>query len=62
VTGDGIEADVGPDGLLRTARVGPRTAVALAHSPVLLPAGGRLDRAFCRYDPGGGFGWVERLA
>ena len=57
-----MDADVGPDGLLRTARVGQRTAVALAHAPVLLPAGGRLDRAFCRYDPAGGFGWVERLA
>jgi hypothetical protein len=61
-TGDGVQADVGPDGLLETARVGQLTAVAQAHAPVLLPAGGRLDRAFCRYDPAGGFGWVERLA
>ena len=61
VTADVTATEVAPDGRLRTARVGDRTASAVAHAPVLLPGGGRLDRSFCRYDADPpGYGWVER--
>jgi hypothetical protein len=73
--GDDVVVADAPDGLLRTATVhGPDglelAATAVAHAPVLVPAGGggrraaRLARALCRYstaDGRRGHGWAERL-
>jgi len=60
--------DVDGDGLLRTGVFqtagADLTAAAIAHAPVLVPGGGRLARALCRYDATDGrhgFGWAERF-
>jgi hypothetical protein len=61
---DDVQAEPGADGRLRRARVGGITAAAVGSAPVLVDRGGRLDRAFCRYeaaDGRSGHGWVERL-